>query len=94
MNEQLRIGLLLAGAAAIAIAAVWLVIRIRRTPQDPERKRRLDVNARGRLLDGMVTDATAETIYYSYSIAGMCPICHGPSISLPRHQCFTLYGSG
>src|ERR1700730_3693621 len=23
----------------------------------------------------------------------MWPICQGPSISFPRHQCFTLYGS-
>ena len=25
-----------------------------------------------------------------YSVADMCPICQGPSISLPRHQCSTL----
>lgn len=71
MNDQIRLGLLLAAAGATTIATVWLVIRMRRAPQDLEQKRRLDVNARGRLLDGMVTDATAETIYYSYSIAGM-----------------------
>src|SRR4051812_37516839 len=28
-----------------------------------------------------------------YSVAVTCPICHGPSISFPRHQCFTLWGS-
>ena len=28
-----------------------------------------------------------------YSAALVCPICHGPSISLPRHQVRILYGS-
>ena len=28
-----------------------------------------------------------------YSAATMCPICQGPSISLPRHQYFTLWGA-
>src|SRR5580658_4515056 len=29
----------------------------------------------------------------AYSSAGTCPACHGPSISLPRHQILTPYGS-
>ena len=29
-----------------------------------------------------------------YSTAVFCPICHGPSISLPRHHSFTPCGSG
>src|ERR1017187_8903227 len=33
----------------------------------------------------------ASWAFIPYSVAVMCPICHGPSISLPRHQYSTLY---
>ena len=32
----------------------------------------------------------ASCAFKPYSAAVMCPICQGPSISLPRHQCSTL----
>ncbi len=62
----------LAGLAALLIAlAVFIVLRVHGTPEKRERKRRLSVNKLGRLGDAMITEATGEVIYYSYSIRGV-----------------------
>lgn len=65
----------LAGLAVIALAlvvlGVWIVIHRRDTPEKLEQKRRLTVNMRGRLGDGMVSDVEPDVIYYSYAIAGV-----------------------
>src|ERR1019366_5381817 len=47
-----------------------------------------------RWIDGSRTRIcrAASVAFIPYSRAGMCPICHGPSISLPTHQYFTLCG--
>ena len=59
--------------AALALVALGARIRVRRreTPEKQERKRRLAVNMRGRLGDGVVTDVGPDVIYYSYAIAGV-----------------------
>ncbi len=40
----------------------------------------------------MALPASAASL--PYSSASLCPICQGPSISLPRHHSRTPYGSG
>ena len=62
------------GALAVIIVAVgarFLVRLVRRSPEKRERKRRLEVNRRGRLGDAFITEATATTIYYVYSVRGV-----------------------
>jgi len=61
--------------AAIAAIVLWLRSR-RKTPQEKERLRRLDVNARGRLADGELLDGTeapptGNLIYYKYRASGV-----------------------
>src|SRR5580698_6423127 len=62
----------LSGVAAVLIAlAIVIVLRVRGTPEKRERKRRLSVHRLGRLGDALITEATGETLYYSYSIRGV-----------------------
>lgn len=58
-------------AAALIALVVWLLLRMRISPQERERRRRSAVNAFGRLADGNVTEANDETIFYSYSVGGV-----------------------
>ena len=71
MNAPLEVALLLIVAAALLTVGVWLLFRIRRNPSDREHRRRLAVNSKGRLGDATITDADADTIYYSYSVSGV-----------------------
>ena len=48
-----------------------IALRVRGTPEKRERKRRLNVHRQGRLGDAMITEATDETLYYSYSVRGV-----------------------
>jgi len=59
-----------AGGALLIFLAVWLVVRSRSSPAERERRRRLAVNATGRICDGNVVDYRDGALYYSYSIAG------------------------
>ncbi len=62
----------LSGVAAVLIAlAIVIVLRVRGTPEKRERKRRLTVHRQGRLGDALITEATSDTLYYSYSIRGV-----------------------
>jgi hypothetical protein len=71
MRDIILFSSLLLGAAALAGLAVWIVFRIRRNPNEREKRRRLSVNARGRLADGNITEADDMTIFYSYSVGGV-----------------------
>ena len=63
------------GLAVVAIALSglggWILFQHNPSPERRERRRRLSVNARGRLGDGVVTDASTEAIYYSYAVGGV-----------------------
>lgn len=65
--------LILLGLLAVALAglAVWIMLRYRTTPEQQERRRRLEVNRLGRMGDGMLTDLHSDTIYFSYSVCGV-----------------------
>lgn len=54
----------------IALAIV-IAMRFQSSPEKRERKRRLAVNRQGRLGDALITEATGDTLYYSYSIRGV-----------------------
>lgn len=62
--------------AALAVAAglasglaVRKLLRLRSTPAERERKRRLAVNSKGRLCDTTIVEVRDSTLYYSYVIA-------------------------
>ena len=71
MSTPVLVAALLALAAVLIASAVWIVIRVRRRSTDREQRRRLAVNARGRLGDATITDISGDTIYYSYTVHGV-----------------------
>lgn len=63
-------------AAGVVIAAligliVWLIVRRRPTPEELERRRRLMVGRTGRTIEGEITDADPNRLYYTYSVRGV-----------------------
>jgi hypothetical protein len=63
----------LGGLALVLIGiGVWIVARVvKSSPEKKERKRRLEVNMNGRLGDALISEASDDTLYYSYSIHGV-----------------------
>jgi hypothetical protein len=57
-------------AALLAVSAV-ILFRIHWTPERRERKRRLELHRGGRLGEAMITEASADALYYSYCIRGV-----------------------
>lgn len=66
-----QLGLLLFVAAALIALLLWALPRFRRDPDEKERRRRLDVNAKGRLGDAEITDVENDSVFYSYSVRGV-----------------------
>ena len=58
-------------AVILATLAVVIVLRARGTPEKRERKRRMSIHRHGRLGDALITEATENTIYYSYVVRGV-----------------------
>jgi hypothetical protein len=71
MPQNLPIVILSVAAAALVALGLWIVLLRRESPRERERRRRLAVNVRGRLADGNITEATASSIFYSYSVGGV-----------------------
>jgi hypothetical protein len=71
MTDNLKVILLLVLAPPLLGLGIWLLFRLRRDPRERERRRRDWVNLRGRLGDGVITEADHEMLYYSYSIRGV-----------------------
>ena len=62
----------LCGISALLIAlAIFIVLRVRGTPEKRERKRRLRVHREGRIGDALITESSEDTLYYTYSIRGV-----------------------
>jgi hypothetical protein len=62
----------LTAVAIVAIAAIVIILLSgRKTPQERERVRRLFVNRTGRMGDALITGASDEILYYSYSVRGV-----------------------
>jgi hypothetical protein len=71
VREYVQVALLAVLVAGAVAGGLTLAFRRRRDPQERERLRRLSVSDRGRLADGYILDATADTIFYSYSVRGV-----------------------
>ena len=63
---------LLAGAVTgLAAAAAWMIPGSRVTPEERERKRRLNVHADGRVGSATVTDFHDACVCYKYTVGGL-----------------------
>lgn len=72
MSPSAQIAALSALALVLIGLAVSIVVRVvKSTPEKKERKRRLAVNINGRLGDALISEASDNTLYYSYSIHGV-----------------------
>jgi hypothetical protein len=71
MSPELRLILLILAAIGLVALAGWILYRVRSTPAERERRRRMMVNRIGRMTDGMLTDFNEEVIYYSYTAGGV-----------------------
>ncbi len=71
MSDKLTISVLAVVAVVLLALLPAIVYRIRRNPREREKRRRLAVNARGRLADGSITEADETAIFYSYSAGGV-----------------------
>lgn len=73
----------LAASVAVIFLAAWIIVRVRRwrrrSPEEIERLRRLDINGRGRIAAGQILDLTepepgkpgSRLVIYKYDIAGV-----------------------
>lgn len=61
-----------AAVSALLIAlAVWIVMRRRLSPEERERRRRTALNVHRRTVEGFLTEAGDEALYYQYELAGV-----------------------
>ncbi len=58
-------------AAGIAGVAIWAFFRKSSTPEKRELRRRLAVNAQGRLGDALITGVGDSLLYYTYTVRGV-----------------------
>ena len=70
MPERTILITLIVAAAALIASGLWFVLNSRPSAQERERRRRLAVNARGRIADGTITEVSEHGIFYSYSVGG------------------------
>jgi hypothetical protein len=71
MNSQVRVALLALVVLAFAWIAFSILRKLRLTPAEKERRRRAAISRTGRMHDGMITDVSADAIYYAYSVNGV-----------------------
>ena len=71
MSFGAQIAALCVLVVGLSALAVWIVLRTRGTPEKRERQRRLALHHRGRIGDAMINEATADALYYSYSVGGV-----------------------
>ena len=70
-SQNLELILIVTAALAALAVGVYLFERWRRRPKDKEKRRRLTVNQFGRIGDATITDMQGDTLFYSYSVAGV-----------------------
>src|SRR6202451_1768975 len=71
MSAAAQVATLCGFSAALLAASAAILFRILWTPKTRERKRRLELHRGGRLDDAMITEASADALYYSYCIRGV-----------------------
>jgi hypothetical protein len=62
---------LLAGSAVVCVALAWWLWKRRPGPQELERRRRMSIHGRNRVIEGFVTEASATEIQYCYDLRGV-----------------------
>lgn len=68
----MQIAILCALAVAVLCAlAVWVIRRRALTPEKREQRRRLALHETGRIGDALVTEASEDALFYSYTIRGV-----------------------
>jgi hypothetical protein len=71
MPAEAQIAALIGTAVILIALGIFVTLRFRGSPEKRERSRRLTVHRLGRLGDALITEATDETLYYSYSVRGV-----------------------
>jgi hypothetical protein len=80
VNSILRLSIELAGIGGIAALGIWGIVYLvrsrRKSPEELERLRRLEINRRGRLASGQILDliepdAARKLLLYQYEVAGI-----------------------
>jgi hypothetical protein len=71
MSPNERLILLSIGAVVLMALAAWILYKVRTTPAERERRRRMMVNRVGRMRDGLLRDVDETTVYYSYTAGGV-----------------------
>ena len=70
-SAWVRVGLLLILACALIWFAWWTLSKLRVSPKERERRRRMMVNKVGRTHDGFLTDISPELLTYEYTVNGV-----------------------
>lgn len=70
-DVTIKLALLAAAAALTIVVGFRLLAKLRTSPAERERRRRLKVDREGRLGQGMIADADDSIVHYSYSVAGV-----------------------
>lgn len=64
--------LIIGVAAGLALAALIIgALRLRPNAEKREQKRRLQVHAKGRIIEGVVMEATPDFVHYRYQVSGV-----------------------
>ncbi len=83
MDPHTRLVVTLAALVAGILLAAWVIVRIRRwrrrSPEEIERQRRLEINRRGRIVSGQILDFQEpdsgrpgpHLVIYKYDVAGV-----------------------
>jgi hypothetical protein len=67
--ELTILGVVGAGTVGWGVRLAYQMMRT--TPEKRERKRRLELHRHGRLGDALITEATEDMLYYTYSVSGV-----------------------
>lgn len=59
------------GVGVVSFGVRMALKAMQANPEKRERKRRLELNQRGRLGDALITEATDTMLYYAYSVRGV-----------------------
>jgi hypothetical protein len=70
MQLHLEVAAVAAVTACVTGAALFL-LRKRRSPDEVERRRRATIHSRGRIIEGFISSARGNLLYYSYSWRGV-----------------------
>lgn len=72
MQPNQQVALLAIAALALIGLGVWIALSVaKKSPEKREKRRRLHVNAIGRIGDALITEVSANFAYYTYCVHGV-----------------------